>query len=72
MKISGKYWSIGAIYDIPELLTGEGYLKKQRKNSRKERKGKRRNKFRITNEGFTALQKFNKKGIAFLKSLGCA
>ena len=59
MKISKKYWSIGAIYDVLDRLTRKGYVNRYMGESMKERGGRRKRLYKITKEGYEALQELN-------------
>ena len=60
MKISKKYWSIGAIYDVLDRLTRRGYVNRYMGESMKERGGRRKRLYTIAKEGYEALQELNK------------
>jgi len=60
IKISGKYWSIGAIYDVLDRMTRKGYVSRYMGDSMKERGGRRKRIYQITKKGYEALQELNK------------
>ena len=59
IRISKKYWSIGAIYDVLDRLTRWNYVSRSMGESMKERGGRRKRLYRITREGYAALQELN-------------
>ena len=60
IKISKKYWSIGAIYDVLDRLTRDGYVSRYMGDSMKERGGRRKRIYKITKSGYEALQELNR------------
>ena len=54
-KITGKYWSIGAIYVPLERLEKKGYLKSHQSQPSPERGGRRKRIFQMTPHGQSAL-----------------
>ncbi len=60
MKLSDKYWSIGAIYDVLDRLTEKGFVSRFMGDSMKDRGGRRKRLYRITKEGYKALEEINK------------
>ena len=60
IKISKKYWSIGAIYDVLDRMTRKGYVSRYMGDSMKERGGRRKRIYEITKKGYEALQEINK------------
>ena len=50
-----KYWSIGAIYDVLDRLTRKGLVSTTISNPVKARGGKSKRFYKITKQGFTAL-----------------
>jgi len=60
IRVSKKYWSIGAIYDVLDRLTRDGYVSRYMGESMKERGGRRKRLYEITKEGYKALQELNK------------
>ena len=56
IKVSKKYWSIGAVYDVLDRLYRKGYVNRFMGDSMKERGGRRKRLYQITREGFDALQ----------------
>ena len=59
IKVSKKYWSIGAIYDVLDRLYRKGYVDRYMGDSMKERGGRRKRLYKITKEGYEALQEVN-------------
>lgn len=57
---SGKYWSIGAIYDVLDRLTRKGYVNTHISAPVAERGGKSRKYYEITEKGFAALEQVKK------------
>ena len=53
---TGKYWSIGAIYDVLDRLTRKGLVFSKAGEPTKARGGKSKRFYSITRSGFTALQ----------------
>ena len=60
MKFSKKYWSIGAIYDVLDRLTNKGFVDRYMGDSMKLRGGRRKRIYRITKEGYNALQELTR------------
>ena len=56
INMSKKYWSIGAVYDVLDRLYRKGYVSRFMGDSMKERGGRRKRLYKITKEGFEALQ----------------
>lgn len=57
MDLTGKYWSIGAVYVPLERLEKKGYVKSFSSEPLSERGGRRKRLFRITPEGIKELEK---------------
>lgn len=55
-----KYWSIGAIYDILDRLSRKGLVTAQVSDPIKARGGRSRRFYRITDDGFKALEEVRK------------
>ena len=55
-KVSGKYWSIGAIYDVLDRLTRKKLVSTHFSEPIKARGGKSRRYYKVTNQGFKALE----------------
>ena len=69
IKISNKYWSIGAIHDVLDRLTRNGYVSKRTGDSMKERGGRRKKLYKITGKGFEALNELNRAHETFWEGL---
>ena len=69
IKISKKYWSIGAIHDVLDRLTRLGYVSKKIGESMKERGGRRKSLYKITGEGFEALNELKTANESFWSGL---
>ena len=54
--MSGKYWSIGAVYDVLDRLTRKGLVATVTSEPVKARGGKSKRYYRITKQGFKALE----------------
>jgi PadR family transcriptional regulator PadR len=54
-KVTGKYWSIGAIYDVLDRLSRKQFVSTQASEPIKARGGKSRRYYKITKQGFKAL-----------------
>jgi len=54
--LTGKYWSIGAIYDVLDRLTRKGLVSTVVSKPVKARGGKSKRFYRITKTGFNALE----------------
>lgn len=55
-KTTNKYWSIGAIYDVLDRLTRKGFVTTVISEPVAERGGKSKRFYRITKDGFEALE----------------
>ena len=55
-KMTKKYWSIGAIYDVLDRLTRKGCVSTIDSEPTKERGGKSKRYYRISKRGFEALE----------------
>ena len=55
-EVTGKYWSIGAIYDVLDRLTRKKLVSTQISEPIKARGGKSRRYYQITKQGFRALE----------------
>ena len=60
MDVTGKHWSIGAIYDVLDRLDREGYISRTMGESMKERGGRRKQMVKITDKGHEALRELNR------------
>jgi PadR family transcriptional regulator PadR len=54
--LTGKYWSIGAVYDVLDRLTRKGLVSTVTGDPVKARGGKSKRFFRVTKSGFKALE----------------
>ena len=54
--LTGKYWSIGAVYDVLDRLTRKGLVSTVVGDPVKARGGKSKRFYRITKSGFNALE----------------
>ena len=54
--LTGKYWSIGAVYDVLDRLTRKGLVSTVVSDPVKARGGKSKRFYRITKSGFKALE----------------
>jgi len=54
--LTGKYWSIGAVYDVLDRLTRKGLVSTGVGDPVKARGGKSKRFYRITKSGFKALE----------------
>lgn len=59
-KVTGKYWSIGAIYDVLDRLTRKGLVSAVTGKPSKVRGGKSKRYYRITRTGLKALEEIKK------------
>jgi DNA-binding PadR family transcriptional regulator len=59
-ELTGKYWSIGAVYVPLERLEQKGYVKSFSSKPLSERGGRRKRLFRITLEGIKELEKIRR------------
>jgi DNA-binding PadR family transcriptional regulator len=59
-KVTGKYWSIGAIYDVLDRLTRKKLVSTQTSEPIKARGGKSRKYFQVTKQGFQALREIKR------------
>lgn len=59
-ELTGKYWSIGAVYVPLERLEQKGYVKSYSSEPLSERGGRRKRLFRITSEGIKELEKIKR------------
>ena len=55
-EVTGKYWSIGAIYDVLDRLTRKKLVSTLISDPIKARGGKSRRYYHITKQGFKALE----------------
>lgn len=55
-RITGKYWSIGAVYDVLDRLTRKGLVVTYTSEPVKARGGKSKRYYRITKQGFQELE----------------
>ena len=55
-KRTGKYWSIGAVYDVLDRLTRSGYATATVGSPTAERGGKSKRFYRLTKTGYEALE----------------
>lgn len=55
-RSTNKYWSIGAIYDVLDRLTRKGFVSTTISEPVAERGGKSKRFYKITKEGFAALE----------------
>jgi PadR family transcriptional regulator PadR len=55
-EVTGKYWSIGAIYDVLDRLTRKGLVSTIVGEPEKTRGGKSKRFYRITKQGLKALE----------------
>lgn len=55
-KVTQKYWSIGAIYDVLDRLTKKGLVQTITGAPTKSRGGKSKRYYQLTQSGFDALQ----------------
>ena len=58
--LTGKYWSIGAVYDVLDRLTKKGLVSAVVGDPVKARGGKSKRFYRITKYGFKALEEVRK------------
>ncbi|MGD8778038.1 MAG: PadR family transcriptional regulator [Ignavibacteria bacterium] len=58
--ITGKYWSIGAIYVPLDRLENKGYVESYLANPTPERGGKSKRYYKITNDGLEALREIQR------------
>ena len=61
-KVTKKYWSIGAVYDVLDRLTRKGYAATLVSEPVAERGGKSRKYYRITKKGYEALEEVRSLG----------
>lgn len=59
-ELTGKYWSIGAVYVPLERLEQKGYVRSYSSEPLSERGGRRKRLFRITSEGIKELEKIRR------------
>ena len=59
-KTTNKYWSIGAIYDVLDRLTRKNLVSTEISEPVAERGGRSRRYYRITPDGFEALEEVKK------------
>jgi PadR family transcriptional regulator PadR len=59
-KLTGKYWSIGAVYDVLDRLTRKGLVSTVTGKPSKVRGGKSKRYYRITKSGLKALDEIRK------------
>jgi len=59
-KVTGRYWSIGAIYDVLDRLTRKGLVSAVTGKPSKVRGGKSKRYYRITKTGLKALEDIKK------------
>jgi len=55
-RMTGKYWSIGAVYDVLDRLTRKGLVSTMTSEPVKARGGKSKRYYRITKQGFRELE----------------
>ena len=55
-RMTGKYWSIGAVYDVLDRLTRKGLISTITSEPVKARGGKSKRYYRITKQGFQELE----------------
>ena len=55
-RVSEKYWSIGAVYDVLDRLTRGGFVTAEAGEPTAERGGKSKRFYRVTKAGFAALE----------------
>lgn len=55
-RATGKYWSIGAVYDVLDRLTRSGFVTAVTGEPTAERGGKSKRFYRVTRAGFEALE----------------
>ncbi len=55
-RMTGKYWSIGAVYDVLDRLTRKGLVSTIAGEPVKARGGKSKRYYRITKQGFRELE----------------
>jgi DNA-binding PadR family transcriptional regulator len=55
-RVTGKYWSIGAIYDVLDRLVHKGYVTPSVKPPLPGRSGRSRRTYTVTKKGFVALE----------------
>lgn len=60
IEITGKYWSIGAIYDVLDRLMQKGFLKSNTGDPVPERGGKSKRYYQITKQGSRALEEIRR------------
>ena len=65
--MTGKYWSIGAVYVPLERLEKKGYVKSYSSEPLSERGGRRKRLFRITPAGLKELEKIRRVNLAIWK-----
>ena len=68
-KVTGKDWSIGAIYDPLYRLEKKEYIKSELSNPTNERGGRSKRIFSITDSGFKALQEHKQVRERFWESI---
>ena len=59
-EMTGKYWSVGAIYVPLERLENRGFLKSHTSDPKPERGGRRKRLFQLTPAGLRELDELNK------------
>jgi DNA-binding PadR family transcriptional regulator len=59
-KVTGKYWSIGAVYDVLDRLTRKGLVSAVTGKPSKIRGGKSKRYYRINKTGIKALEEIKK------------
>ena len=59
-EMTGKYWSVGAIYVPLERLENRGLLRSHTSDPRPERGGRRKRLFKLTRPGWSALDELNR------------
>lgn len=55
-RATGKYWSIGAVYDVLDRLTRKGFVSTSVSDPVAERGGKSKRFYQITPEGYRGLE----------------
>ncbi len=69
MKLSKKYWSVGAIHDVLDRLARQELVSKKKGDSMKERGGRRKVLYNITGKGYKALKELNQAHETFWSGL---
>ena len=66
---TGKYWSIGAVYDVLDRLTKKKLVSVSLGEPEKIRGGKRKRYFRVTSQGFKSLDEIRELQIKIWSNL---